>query len=337
MTDQPDVLIIGAGVTGLTAARELAALGKSTLVLDKGRSVGGRLDTRRVGQGVADTGAQFFTTRTPEFAAQVAEWSAEGFVFEWSRGWSDGSLTTVREGHPRYAVKGGMSQLAKYLAKGLNVQLLQVITAIRRTPGGWQVERANGGHFEAPTILLTPPVPQSLELLDEGGVKLPFDVRESLGRIEYDPCVCGLFTLSRPVDLPSPGAVQRPHANLHWVADNYRKGISPYAVVLTAQASSSYSRALWSADDDTIIRSMKLDLMPFLGDHTSVLAAEIKRWRYAAPIRLYPEPALLTSIPLDDESSALLAFAGDAFGAARIEGAYLSGKAAAHKLAEAMG
>jgi predicted NAD/FAD-dependent oxidoreductase len=335
VVEQPDILIIGAGITGLTAAAELAALGKNVLVLDKGRSVGGRLATRRVGEGIADTGAQFFTTRAPEFEAKVAEWVAEGLVFEWSRGWSDGSLATVREGHPRYAVRGGMNQLAKRLAQGVPVRLLQVITTIRRVPGGWQVELANGESQTARALLLTPPVPQSLELLDEGGVALPFDAREGLNKVDYDPCVVGLFTLSRPIDLPSPGAVQRPHANLFWVADNQRKGISPHAIVLTAQASPNYSRALWSADDDTIIKSMKLDLMPFLGERTSVLGAEVKRWRYAAPNRLYPEPALLARVPLTEHDVAPLAFAGDGFGAARVEGAYLSGLAAARALAEA--
>ena len=327
---------MGAGICGLTAAAELKALGKRAVVLDKGRSVGGRLATRRVGDGLADTGAQFFTVRGPEFGAQVAEWVAEGLVFEWSRGWSDGSLTTVREGHPRYAVKGGMNQVPRRLAQGLSIRLLQVITAVRAIEGGWQVELANGERTSARAILLTPPVPQSLDLLKEGGVQLPAITLEELNRIEYDPCICGLFTLSRSIDLPSPGAVQRPHANLQWVADNHRKGISPNAIVLTAQASPTYSRALWSADDDTILKSMKLDLMPFVGEQATILSAEVKRWRYASPKSIYPEPLLTLPIPLGEGQPATMAFAGDAFGAARVEGAYLSGKAAAHALAEAL-
>ena len=183
IVDQPDVIVVGAGICGLTAAAELKALGKRAVVLDKGRSVGGRLATRRVGDGLADSGAQFFTVRGPEFGAQVAEWVAEGLVFEWSRGWSDGSLTTVREGHPRYAVKGGMNQLPRRLAQGLSIRLLQVITAVRAIEGGWQVELANGERTSARAILLTPPVPQSLDLLKEGGVQLPAITLEELNRL----------------------------------------------------------------------------------------------------------------------------------------------------------
>ncbi len=61
MLDQDSCVIIGAGVSGLIAARTLQASGVRVKVLDKGRGVGGRLATRRSGVGVFDHGAQFFT------------------------------------------------------------------------------------------------------------------------------------------------------------------------------------------------------------------------------------------------------------------------------------
>ena len=65
------VVIVGAGIAGLVAARELAASGVDVRVVDKGRSVGGRLATRRIGDARLDHGAQFFTVRTPAFRARV--------------------------------------------------------------------------------------------------------------------------------------------------------------------------------------------------------------------------------------------------------------------------
>lgn len=59
-----DVLIVGVGICGLVAATSLTAGGLRVVLLDKGRSVGGRLGTRRVGPGRADHGAQFFTARS---------------------------------------------------------------------------------------------------------------------------------------------------------------------------------------------------------------------------------------------------------------------------------
>ena len=54
-----DVLVVGAGMAGVTAAAELRRAGRRVLVLDKGRAVGGRLASRGVGAATFDHGAQF--------------------------------------------------------------------------------------------------------------------------------------------------------------------------------------------------------------------------------------------------------------------------------------
>jgi phytoene dehydrogenase-like protein len=69
---QPDVIVIGAGVSGLIAARTLQATGARVLGLDKGRGVGGRMATRRTDWGVFDHGAQFLTARDPQFRLLAA-------------------------------------------------------------------------------------------------------------------------------------------------------------------------------------------------------------------------------------------------------------------------
>ena len=113
-----DILIVGAGLSGLMAANSLRGSGLHVMLVDKGRSVGGRLATRRIGPGKADHGAQFFTVRSPKFKSWVDEWLATELVYKWSMGWSDASLdadiNAVSDGYPRYAVHGGMNALAKY-------------------------------------------------------------------------------------------------------------------------------------------------------------------------------------------------------------------------------
>ena len=77
------IVVVGAGISGLLAARSLHDAGHHVTVVDKGRSVGGRLATRRIDDARLDHGAQFFTVRDESFERIVAEWIRNGIVHDW--------------------------------------------------------------------------------------------------------------------------------------------------------------------------------------------------------------------------------------------------------------
>jgi len=59
MSTPPEVLILGAGVAGLTAARDLTAAGTRVLVLEARDRVGGRIMTHHTPHGPVELGAEF--------------------------------------------------------------------------------------------------------------------------------------------------------------------------------------------------------------------------------------------------------------------------------------
>lgn len=65
------IVVIGAGLAGLTAARILNDRGHDVVVVDKGGKPGGRMSTRRTEHGCFDHGAQYFTCRDERFHRQV--------------------------------------------------------------------------------------------------------------------------------------------------------------------------------------------------------------------------------------------------------------------------
>jgi renalase len=323
---QVDVLVVGAGMSGLLAASVLQKNGVRVTVLDKGRSVGGRLATRRIGSGRADHGAQFFTVRTPEFQTWVDQWLEDGVIFVWSYGFSDGSLFSSQdtEGHPRYATHGGMNALAKHVARDVtDIQLNQRIVTATCDEEGWILQNEDGDLVTGKVLLVTIPVPQALPILDEGATDLAPDDAKALRAIEYAPSLTGMFWVEGRVLLPPPGAVQRKNSNVMWVADNQQKGISASQTVVTVQCSERYSQQMWSAPDGRILNAMRADLQLFLRENAKIREAQLKRWRYATPLTPYPERCLVA------DNDPLLVFAGDAFGGPRVEGAALSGLAAA--------
>lgn len=112
------VTVVGAGISGLLCARRLRDAGLEVQVLERAPFPGGRLATERFGGAVFDTGAQFFTVRTPVFQAQVDAWIADGVVREWCRGFGP-----EPDGFPRYIGAHGMAAIAEAAARGLDVRL----------------------------------------------------------------------------------------------------------------------------------------------------------------------------------------------------------------------
>lgn len=320
-----DVLVVGAGLAGLLAARALSAAGRSVRVVDKGRAAGGRLATRRVGGGVVDHGAQFFTVREPALQALVSGWLEAGVVTEWARGFPTPEGAR-HDGHPRYRAAGGMAALASHLAQGLDVRLGEPVARLEVVEGRYAALDARGRHL-ARSVLLTPPAPQSLALVGAGGVPLEGAARDALARLAYAPCLAALAVLEGPSRVPPPGGLAVRGAVVDWLADNQLKGISPGAVALTVHATEAYSRAAFGETDAEVSAALLAAAGPWLGG--PVASVEVKRWRYAAPTVLHPERCLATTTP-----GGPLAFAGDAFAGPRVEGAALSGLAAAARLLE---
>ena len=169
--------------------------------------------------------------------------------------------------------------------------------------------------------MLTAPVPQSLALVDAGGVHLTPGQRTALEAIRYASCLCGLFQVDGAVHLPEPGALQRPDGIVRWMADNRRKGISPAAAIVTVHASPDWSRDHYDAGEEVILQTLEAELRPWLGAGATVAHAEVKRWRFALPTVVHPDRFLRA------EGLPPLFFGGDAFGGPRVEGAALSGLA----------
>ena len=328
-----DCLIVGAGLAGLLAAGELRDAKVKTIVLDKGRGVGGRLATRRTEAGTFDHGAQFFTVRTPEFQAHVDEWLRIGVAREWCRGFAHADGVAHADGHPRFCCPGGMTRIAKHLAAGLDVRTNTRVDRIMQTDSGWEVATDAGDVWRARGLVLSAPAPQSLALAESGDFRLDAHTRAQLERITYDPCVAVMASFDGGVTLPEPGAIQIEGGEpVYWIADNTRKGVSTQASAITIHAGAAWSRANYDLDDAGIASALIEAVRVYLRDGSGAAVArptpresQIKRWRYSKPRATHDERCLTVGAPP-------LVFAGDGFGGARVEGAALSGLAAAESM-----
>jgi len=318
-----DVLVIGAGMAGLTAAAELQRAGLRVLLLDKGRGVGGRIASRRIGAATFDHGAQFITTRDPRFAAVLEQGRQNGAMEEWCRGFAGAA-----DGHVRWRGKPSMSALAKHLAAGLDLRLETPVAALRSAGNQWSAETTTGRTFTADAVVLTPPVPQSLALLDAGGIILAPEMRTRLAAIEYERCLAIMAVLDGPSRIPPPGGFTPADGPIAWIADNQLKGISGEPAV-TIHATHAFSLENWDRDREESARSLLDAAAPWLG--VGITTFQVHGWRYSKPMCVDQVPCVLVS------QSPPLVLAGDAFAGPRVEGAALSGWAAAETILSPVG
>ncbi len=311
------VVVVGAGIAGLMAAQSLVENGHDVVVVDKGRSPGGRLATRRIDNATLDHGAQFFTVRDPLFKSHVEKWIASGVVTEWCRGFD--STAQNNDGFPRYRGVRGMTDIAKYLAQGLDVRCNTLAFSIARgTTTKWQVNIDDGSVLDADAIIVTSPLPQTYALLVTADIELP----ESMMRTEYDRTICLLAVLNQSSAVASPGGLQNPDETFSFIADNAIKGISS-AVALTLHANPQFSLEHWDAPQQDVHDLLLTRAKPWIGDAT-VVTSQVKKWRFATPLTIWQERYWAND---------MIVLAGDAFGGPKIEGAALSGLAAANYLA----
>lgn len=317
-----EVVVVGAGVAGLRAARTLAAAGVRLEVLEKSRGFGGRAATRRLHGAVIDHGAQYFTARDARFQRQVDTWEREGVVRVWTRGFhtlTPEGLEAPREGYPRYAFADGMNTFGKALGDGLTVTRSAEVVALTRAAYGWEIRLEDGTVKRAQRVLLNLPAPQALELV---GDLLSPKTRAALGAVTFAPCLALMagFAQAAPVWR---GVVVEDDATLSWLAcDSSKrdKGGAPGETVLVLHGNPTFSQDFLESPDDAAPRM--LGVVAALGFSDPTWTA-LHRWRYAKVTQAHDAPYL------QDDT---LFFCGDWCGGAKLEAAYLSGL----EVAEAM-
>lgn len=302
---------IGAGIAGVAAAQTLFAHGKSVLVLEKSRGVGGRMATRRMGEIRFDHGAQYFTARHPLVQLKVAEWTKAGLINAWA------APAEGENGEARQIAPAGMSSLPKSMAGGLTIHLNQKVTAIHRAYGCWQINTADGSRYQSQKLIATAPVPQILAMLDMGGTALEAPIEAALKRVEYHRCLAVMALLDAPSAVPAPGGFDPGVEPLIWMADNTLKGLNQGPGAITLHASPVFSLEHWETPAEEVIRLMLRAAEPWLG--AKPVESQLHRWRHARPVETFDKPCLVLEAP------GPLIFAGDAFGGPSVEGAYLSG------------
>jgi predicted NAD/FAD-dependent oxidoreductase len=327
------IAIIGAGIAGLTCARQLQVQGHSVVVYEKNSDVGGRMCTRHTELGGFDVGAQYFTADSERFSKAITHWRKAGWVSTWN-----GRLVTVGNGASKVADKSkqryvgtpGMATLLEHLAHGVDVRTEQMVTRIEGHGELWLLGvtadtvpiEATAGPFDA--VLVAAPTARALPLL-QAAPKLARQAKQASLR----PCWALMLGFQDPLDLGYDGAwVQG--SRLSWIAQDSSKPQRRPGEHWVAHASAEWSVEHLEDDPERVKEKLLRAFHEATGSHMQPVYADVYRWRYAQPTEPLPEAYLW-------DSKLRIGACGDWFsagleGGGRVENAYLSAMA----LAEAM-
>ncbi len=205
-----DVAIIGAGLTGLTCARQLRAAGLAVCVLDKSRGLGGRMATRRVSSQThgqrnnqdyvpvrADHGLRYWQ-QSAVLEPLTDELIAAGVLQTWDVSAYElrqHNVLELMERQAVYVARTGMSAIAKHMASGLvpEESLLTNHRAVELSPdaGGWRIECEDRKVVMARRCAIAIPAPQAADLLEARSDDMTSlsNALSQLRSVEYNPCL----------------------------------------------------------------------------------------------------------------------------------------------------
>ena len=329
----PNVAVIGAGISGLAAARTLQDHGISVTVFDKGRGVGGRMSARRTDLGGSfDHGAQYFTARDQRFARYVDSWVDAGLVARWpdQELGTDQKIVVIKAGsvesesssQDRFVAVPAMNAICKHLARDLTVRISTKIEKITDTGDGIALTDQEGndlGTFDR--VIVSAPAAQAAELL----VDFP-SVSQAIADVNMKACWAAMVSFEKPITDQWVGAFLH-ESFLSWAARNStkpgRNGEQEHVVI---HATPEWTAEHWEDDSDNVAQAMMAEFWRVTGLEPRENAhLQVHRWKYAiaegeAGVGCFA-----------DESAVVIA-CGDWANGSRVEGSFLSGMAAAGRI-----
>lgn len=333
-----NVAVIGAGMSGLIAARTLQDHGVTVTVFEKSSGRGGRMSTRRSHRGSFDHGAQYFTARDDRFLRYVQSWTEQGLVAKWPDGdrgsaqkivvLSNGVIQSESNSQERFVGVPTMNAIGKSLAKGLNIQQpVHVASAVKSTgiQNARQValtdrDQQSLGEFDH--LIVTSPAPQAAEIL----ASFPA-VADKISQVQMNPCWATMVEFEHPVTDQWAGAFLH-DSFLSWAARNSTKpGRDRSVEQVVIHANPNWTKEHLQDDANEVAEQMLAEFFRVSGIAAQVATDQKPHlWRYAIPLQRQQAEGCFC-----DDAATVIAGGDWAYGS-RVEGAFLSGMAMAGRV-----
>jgi len=338
-----DVVVVGAGVAGLTAGRAFADRGVRPLVLNRGRGIGGRCATWRLNDIPLDYGVSFLHGSDPAFLDTVRSVPGVSLVPGWPHDiQGEGTPCQPRafaRGSSRLAYAEGLNHFPKFLACGLNIRREVSVESLMPGAGHLLLTLAGGEKIRARQVVLATSGTETERLLEpiEGVAAEVGATHRLLTMLGNLPCLTVMAVYGSEARSPAWDILYPDDSKLlHLVANDTRKRDDQGPVTLVLQAHALWSRIHLDTEVETWTRALLAEASMRLGDWVNrPTGVRSHRWRYA---RADAGSELSQPVLIDLPGGARLGVTGEVFApGGGVEAAWASGRKIVTRMLETKG
>ncbi|MFN1834024.1 NAD(P)/FAD-dependent oxidoreductase [Balneola sp. MJW-20] len=327
------IAIIGAGIAGLAAGRELANAGHEVVVFEKSNGFGGRLATRYAGKDLdvkLDHGISYLEASTPAFQKFLVELMDRDLVKEWRGKFvfrdSHGKVSALDKKEAFYIAPEGLNSVGKFLSRYMDVRRGSKVSGLthigedRRKKRTWMLNFPTSETEGVDAVIIGTPSKQAYAILNTtiDEVETLKLVRE-IDEVEYHPQFA-LIAGYGDTELPEWNAMRCEDEVISWISNETTKRETGESALVIH---SSYDFARKNLEEDPQkVQDMMLDkLSELLGGWAGLPEwSQLQRWKYSRVIN--PLPHDFMEIQGNDSPLALV---GSYMNGNDVESAYLSG------------
>ncbi len=302
------IAVVGAGISGLAAAKKLAELGYSVSVIEMETFPGGRISSCEIEGCILDDGAQYFK---PESSTLLDLMLNELDTSELIK--IDKTVNLINNAHQilppdpdysaetRYSYLNGNSTLpsliTEYLkARGVNFLFGTTVSCIQHSEGLFELlDMQISSIIKADGVVVSIPLPQAANLLSASAIHLPasmdvLDRVKTLRQIEYRQCLTVMLGYPFMVPMLNYYALlaEDKSYSLLWLAIETMKSShrAPEGVTtMLAQMGPRFSKYSFLESDELVVGRTLLELEPMFGyTFNKPMWASVKRWRDSQPM-----------------------------------------------------
>lgn len=311
------IAVIGAGLAGLTAAKQLHSAGAEVTVFDKSKGTGGRLSSRSFAGGWIDHGAPYLSVEGHDFATFLEQNVAEKAIQNWTPQFS-GPVRVDEQSHfigvPRN------SALTRSLLDKIVFQPSTRIARIEASAEGWQLFNDGESLLGVwPYVIVAVPAPQALSLLREQPM-----FAQLIRQVTMEPCWVAAIQSKSDLSGQADVAVYE-HPVVRRIVHNSAKTDRQNKNIYLVQSCKEWAEAHLEETIESVGEKLQQSFCELTSADADTELLFVHRWRYA-----FTETALGKDCLWDNNLN--LGACGDWCLGRTVEDAWRSGSALAEQI-----